>query len=266
MKKAISVLLALALLLACSPAFAGDAAASPKYVFMFIGDGMGNPQITATQYYLGAIENPDSPVPVPAELSFTGWKNIGLMTTYDASSFNPDSAATASAMASGNKIPSGAINYKYAVATDENVTADSVLDKSGRFILTDSVKIITEYAKEAGMKIGVISSVSLNHATPAAYYAKQQSRNDYYEIGEQALTGTTLDFLGGGELRKMVVDGKKNTEDYAAENGWTIVNTIEDIQALNADSGRALINNPDIADSSAMAYEIDRVTREADEG
>ena len=38
---------------------------------MFIGDGMGNPQVTATQYYLGSIENPDSKFPVPADLSFT---------------------------------------------------------------------------------------------------------------------------------------------------------------------------------------------------
>ena len=266
MKKAISVLLALVLMLACVSAFADDTAAAPKYVFMFIGDGMGSPQVTATQYYLGAIENPDSPVPVPAELSFTEWKNIGMMTTYDATSFNPDSASTASSMASGYKIPSGAINYKYEVATEENTTEDAVLDKTGKFVLTESTKLITEYAKESGMKVGVISSVSLNHATPAAYYAKQQSRNDYYEIGVQALTGTVLDFLGGGNLKKMTVEGKPGIEEMAAENGWTIANTVEDIDALTADSGRVLLVNPDIADDSAMAYEIDRVNREAEEG
>ena len=266
MKKAISVLLALVLVLACVSAFAEDTAAAPKYVFMFIGDGMGSPQVTATQYYLGAIENPDSAVPVPAELSFTEWNNVGLMTTYDATSFNPDSASTASSMASGYKIPSGAINYKYEVATADNTPEGAVLDKSGQFVLTEATKLITEYVKEAGMKVGVISTVSLNHATPAAYYAKQQSRNDYYDIGVQALTGTVLDFLGGGNLKKMTVDGKPGIEDMASENGWTIVNTIEDIQALNADSGRVLCVNPDIADDSAMAYEIDRVNREAQEG
>ena len=261
MKKAISLILALVITLACVSAFADDAAATPKYVFMFIGDGMGSPQVTATQYYLGAVANPTSPVPVPAQLSFTKWSNVGLMTTYDATSFNPDSASTASSMASGHKIPSGAINYLYEVATEDNVAEGTVLDKTGQFILTDSAKIITEYVKEAGMKVGVISSVSLNHATPAAYYAKQQSRNDYYEIGVQALTGTTLDFLGGGELRKMYVDDKPNTEDYAAENGWTIVNTLDGYAAVSADQAPVLLNNPDIADSSAMAYEIDRIRR-----
>ncbi len=254
MKKAISILLALVLLLACVSAFADDAAAAPKYVFMFIGDGMGSPQVTATQYYLGAIENPDSAVPVPAELSFTEWKNVGLMTTYDATSFNPDSASTASAMASGIKTMSGVINYNFAAKAD------------GTLALTDPAKLITEYAKEAGMKVGVISTVSLNHATPAAYYAKQQSRNDYYDIGVQALTASTLDFLGGGTLKKMTVEGKPGMDTLAAENGWTIVNTLDGIKALNADSGRVLCVNPDIADDSAMAYEIDRIHREAEEG
>ena len=154
MKKAISLFLAMVLMLACATAFASDTAKTPKYVFMFIGDGMGSPQVTATQYYLGAVENPDAAVPTPAQLSFTEWKNVGLMTTYDATSFNPDSASTASAMASGIKTLSGVINYAFAKAAD------------GTLELTEPSKLITEYAKESGMKVGVISSVSLNHATP----------------------------------------------------------------------------------------------------
>lgn len=78
---------------------------------MFIGDGMGNPQVTATQYYLGSIENPGSKFPVPADLSFTKFPYLGLVTTYDSSSFCPDSASTATSMASGKKTLSGVINY-----------------------------------------------------------------------------------------------------------------------------------------------------------
>ena len=166
MKRLFAALLVLALFVCAVPAMAEETtAATPKYVFMFIGDGMGNPQVTATQYYLGALENPDSELPVPAALSFTGFENVGLMTTYDASSFCPDSASTATSMASGNKTLSGVLNY--------NVD------------LTESFKLITEYAKEAGKKVGVISSVSLDHATPAAYYAKSESRNEYYDIALQ---------------------------------------------------------------------------------
>ena len=246
MKKLFALILALAMLTCAATAMAEDAApATPKYVFMFIGDGMGNPQVTATQYYLGALENPDSTIPVPAQLSFTDFENVGLMTTYDASSFCPDSASTATSMASGQKTLSGVINYN--------------ID------LTESFKIITEYAKEAGKKVGVISSVSLDHATPAAYYAKSESRGEYYDIALQGVSGTTLDFLGGGSYLTPDGDGTQaNLFDVAEENGFTVANTLEDIRALNSESGRVLAITPDIADSASMQYEIDRVRMEAE--
>ncbi|MGN0971369.1 MAG: alkaline phosphatase, partial [Aristaeellaceae bacterium] len=238
MKKLLTLLLALTMLLACVPGMAEETAA-PKYVFMFIGDGMGNPQVAATQYYLGTLQNPDSPFPVPADLSFTTFPYLGMVTTYDASSFCPDSASTATSMASGEKTLSGVINY--------DVT------------LTTPFKLITEYAKEAGKKIGVISSVSVDHATPAAYYAKQPSRNDYYEIAVQGITGSTVDYLAGGGFKKPDGDGTQaNLMDLAAENGWTITTTNEEVRALTADSGRVLATNPVLQDSKAIHYEIDR--------
>ncbi len=248
MKKTLALLCALVLMLACAlPVYglAEETAKAPKYVFMFIGDGMGSPQITATQYYLGSIQNPDAAVPVPAALSFTGFKNVGTATTYDLSSFCPDSASTATAMASGNKTLSGVLNFN--------------AEK------TESFKLITEYAKEAGKKIGVVTTVSLNHATPAAYYAKNESRNNYYDIGLQALTGTTVDYLAGGALHHATGDDKANPQeslyDVAAANGWNYVNTNEGIRALNAESGRVLAVNPDLQDDDSVTYEIDRERR-----
>ena len=243
MKRFLSLLCIAALLLACMPAaLAEEAAAAPKYVFMFIGDGMGNPQVTATQYYLGSIENPDSEFPVPADLSFTQFEALGLVTTYDASSFCPDSASTATSLASGEKTLSGVINY--------DVT------------LTTPFKLITEYAKEAGKKIGVITSVSLDHATPAAYYAKQPSRKEYYEIAVQGVTGTTLDYLAGGGFLKPTGSDAENPQadilQLAAENGWTITGSNDEIRALNAESGRVLAIDPVLQDSQSIHYEIDR--------
>ena len=243
MKKLISLICILALVLACIPAAtAEEAAATPKYVFMFIGDGMGNPQVTATQYYKGAVANPDSEFPVPADLSFTQFPYLGMVTTYDASSFCPDSASTATSMASGEKTLSGVINY--------DVT------------LTIPFKLITEYAKEAGYRIGVVSSVSVDHATPAAYYAKQPSRNDYYEIAVQGITGDTVDYLAGGGFKKPTGADKENPQpdlmELAVENGWSIPATNEEIRALNSESGRVLAINPVLQDSKAIHYEIDR--------
>ncbi len=240
MKRIASILLALVCLFALVPQVMAQDAAAPKYVFMFIGDGMGSPQISATQYYLGTLNNPDATVPTPAPLSFTGFTNVGIMTTYDATSFCPDSASTASSMASGNKTLSGVINYN----TE----------------LTDPFTLITEYAKEAGKKIGVVTSVSLDHATPAAYYAKSTSRSLYYDISVQAVTGGLLDFLGGGRfLQPTGAEGDQpDVYELAAENGYTVVDTNDAIRALTAESGPVLALAEDPDASMAMQYEIDR--------
>ncbi len=243
MKRILALFCARVLALGMLGCAAAEETAAPKYVFMFIGDGMGSPQVSATQYFLGTLQNPDAALPTPAELSFTTFQSVGIMTTYDASSFCPDSASTATSMASGEKTLSGVINYN--------------IDK------TEPFKIITEYAKEAGKKVGVISTVSLNHATPAAYYAKMPSRNDYYDIAVQGITGGTLDFIGGGNWNKPDGDGAQaNLYDLAKENGFNVVNTNEGIRAINAQSGRTMAVVPDPNDDYAMQYEIDRLRLE----
>lgn len=243
MKKSLSFVLALLMALTLMMSFAGATEAAPaaKYVFLFIGDGMGGPQISATQYYLGTKANPESSIPVPADLSFTTFKNVGVMTTYDASSFCPDSASTATSMASGEKTLSGVINYD--------------INKEKAF------KLVSEYAKESGKKVGVISSVSVDHATPAAFYAKSTSRDFYYEIAVQGMTGTTLDLLAGGGFKspKGKEKDKRDILEIAAENGFQLINTADGIRNLKKEDGeRLLITLPDLAGGAAMQYEIDR--------
>ena len=124
-------------------------------------------------------------------------------------------------MATGEKTLSGVINYD---VNKEN-----------------SFKLVTEYAKEAGMKVGVLSTVSIDHATPAAFYAKVPSRNSYYDISVQGMSGTTLDLLGGGGFKRP--DGEndtpsKNLFEIAKENGFNYVNDNEAIRAIGPDSGR----------------------------
>ncbi|MDF2612147.1 MAG: Alkaline phosphatase, partial [Lachnospiraceae bacterium] len=134
---------------------------TPKYIFLFIGDGMSYPQIQSTSYYLGASNNNGKVV--NQELNFMNFPVAGSAQTYDSTSFCPDSASTATSIATGNKTYSGTIN----------------MDTT----FTISYETIAEKLKEQfGYKIGVISSVNINHATPAAFYAHQTSRNNYYEI------------------------------------------------------------------------------------
>lgn len=73
----------------------------PKYIFLFIGDGMGTAQIQSARFYQGTVTN--NGAITEAELSFTQFPEVGSVTTYDSTSFCPDSASTATSIASGKR-------------------------------------------------------------------------------------------------------------------------------------------------------------------
>ena len=89
---------------------------SPKYVFLFIGDGMSYPQIQSTSDYLGALKDADywqaqpslddnqgAILDGPEYLNFMNFEAAGSAVTYDSNSFAPDSASTATSIATGHK-------------------------------------------------------------------------------------------------------------------------------------------------------------------
>ena len=228
---------------------------TPKYVFLFIGDGMSYPQIQSTADYLGAQKDEDyfmaqpslddnqgAILDGPEYLNFMNFEAAGSAVTYDSNSFAPDSASTATSISTGQKAYSGTIN----------------MDESG----STSFETITEKVHEQlGMKVGVISSVNLNHATPAAFYAHQASRNNYYEIGEELVESGFEYFAGGGLKKTTGYDKEKplpNLYDLATQAGYTVTFTNEEAAAINADSGKVILIDENLADSDAMAYEIDR--------
>ena len=172
----------------------------PKYIFLFIGDGMGSAQIQMVSDYLGTIEHPDTIK--PEKLSFLKFPSTGMATNYDMTSYIPDSASSGSAIASGKKIPTGSINY--------------VNDKSFE---TVAEKL---YGKKH-YKVGIISSVNINHTTPADFYAHQVSRKNDYDIGIE-LIKSQFDFFAGGGLRgKCGTDGtKESLEQLAKKAGYSV--------------------------------------------
>ena len=93
-----------------------------------------------------------------------------------------------------------------------------------------------------GYKVGIVSSVNLNHATPAAYYAHQASRNSYYEIGLE-LIDSDFDYFAGDGLKQ--ADGKngdrKNLYDLAEKNGYNVIMTQDEAEKLTAKDGAALL-------------------------
>ncbi|MBC5736502.1 alkaline phosphatase [Lawsonibacter faecis] len=222
-------------------AAAPQAARSPKYVFLFIGDGMSYPQFQAASDYLGAMADDDDGIlggNVP--LSFMNFPVAGSAVTYDSTSFCPDSASTATAISTGHKTYSGTINM------DETATV--------------AYETIAEQLKaQKNFKIGVISSVNLNHATPAAFYAHQASRGSYYEIGEELVQSGFEYFAGGGLLKPTGSDSDKTSlYDLAAQAGYKVVQTQAGAEKVTAADGKVLIIDEHLADSDAFAYENDR--------
>lgn len=229
---------------------------TPKYVFMFIGDGMSYPQIQLTNYFLSANsaeENSKSVTVDGEEKSILSSKNnltmmnfpiVGSAQTYDSTSFAPDSASTATSMATGYKTWSGSIN----VSEDFSTEYETIAEK---------LKSQKDY------KVGIVTSVNLNHATPAAFYAHQQSRNSYYEIGEE-LIESGFDYFAGGGLKSVTGENEdqKDLYELAGESGYKVVKTQAEAEALTAEDGKVIVIDEHLADSDAMAYDMDRVDDE----
>ena len=228
-------------------------AQAPKYVFLFIGDGMSYPQIQSTSDFLGALDDEDywqaqpslddnqgAILDGPEYLNFMNFEAAGSAVTYDSNSFAPDSASTATSIATGYKTYSGSIN----------------VDETG----TISYETIAEKLRDQkDWEIGVITSVNLNHATPAAFYAHQASRSSYYEIGLELVASDFDYFAGGGLLDPTGSEGdQEDLYALAAEAGYTVARTHAEAEAVDASTEKALLIDEDLADSDAMAYELDR--------
>ncbi|MGN0265952.1 MAG: alkaline phosphatase [Oliverpabstia sp.] len=224
---------------------------TPKYIFLFIGDGMSYPQIQLTNYFLSANENKESAQTVSVEgeektvlssgnnLAMMNFPVAGSAQTYDSTSFAPDSASTATSIATGNKTWSGSIN----VSTDFTQEYETIAEK---------LKAQKDY------KIGIVSSVNINHATPAAFYAHQASRNNYYDIGLELIDSGFDYFAGGGLLAPTgKEEDQKDLYELAEEGGYKVVKTQAEAEALTAEDGKALVIDEHLADSNAMAYSMD---------
>ena len=233
------------------PQAEAEAPATPKYVFMFIGDGMSYPQIQSTSDFLGALNDADywqaepslddnqgAILDGPEYLNFMNFPVAGSAVTYDSNSFCPDSASTATSLSTGHKTYSGTIN----------------MDETGSVAYET---IAEKLAAQKGWEIGIISSVNLNHATPAAFYAHQASRNNYYEIGLELIDSGFTYFAGGGFLKPTGSEGDQEDLYALAEAaGYTVAKTQAEAEAVT--DGPVILIDEHLADGDAMAYELDR--------
>ncbi len=220
-----------------------SAGPQPKYVFFFLGDGMASAQIQATEAYLttlngGSAKKATDLLKPENRLNMSKMPVQGMQTTYDSFALMTDSASSATAFACGLKTVSGTIGM------DETKTY--------------KYKSIAQLAHENGKKVGVISSVSLDHATPAAYYASVTSRSKTNEITTQ-MASTGYEFFGGGGLVATDYNTLSEAQTLFTPKGYQILNTRDSILALKTTpQDKVICINPELDGSSAMPYAIDR--------
>ncbi|RXG21229.1 alkaline phosphatase [Leeuwenhoekiella aequorea] len=139
----------------------------PKNVILLISDGTGLSQISSAFYFQDKTSN------------YTRFENIGLINTSSSQEDITDSAAGATAFASGIKTYNGSIGL-----------SDDYKD----------AKTIVEIASENNVKTGLITTSSLTHATPASFFAHVKNRGMENEIAAY-LPKSGVDFFAGGGLR-----------------------------------------------------------------
>lgn len=211
-----------------------------KYVFYFIGDGMGLNQVNTTEMYLGEKQGRIGTEP----LCFASFPVAGMATTFSASNSITDSSAGGTALATGVK------TYNGAIGVDAN---------------KERVMSVAERAKRAGKKVGVTTSVSIDHATPAAFYGHQPDRSMYYEIALQ-LPEAGFDFYAGSGFLKpaRTFDKKDAPSIYPIfeQAGYTIARGLDEYKAKADGAGKMVLMQKEGANSSSLPYAIDR--REGD--
>ena len=218
----------------------GGQTQSPKYIFLFIGDGMSYAQVQAAALYLGSKQSGIT----SKHLSFMDFPTTGNIESYDALSYIPDSASAGTAIATGHSTESSKIG----------------MDTAGKV----RYKTIAERLKEEkGYKIGIVSTVYLNHATPAAFYAHQTSRNMYYEIGLDMIQ-SGFDYFGGGGLNNVDNGGKsQNLYSLAQTAGYKVINTVDSANLLKPADGKAIVVPPEIDEETVtVPYKIDAAAKD----
>ncbi len=205
-----------------------------KYVFYFIGDGMGVNQVNGTEIFRGELDGKIGITP----LLFTQFPCVTIATTYSTNCGITDSAASGTALASGHKTKSGTIGM-----LEDHET---------------SVNSIAVWAKNAGAQVGISTSVSIDHATPSAFYAHQPSRKMYYEIGNDMIKAG-FDFYAGSDfLRPKGKNGDQpNLYELTEQAGYTLYRGYEAFQK-GTQRDKVVLLQSEGYDKYSLPYAIDR--------
>jgi len=235
-----------------------DQVGRAKYVFFFIGDGMASPQVNVTEATLAMsdLERAEAVQTVSQglaktigveSLNMSQFPVIGSATTHAEDRYITGSAASATAMSAGEKTTIGTIAMKGDHSAD--------------------LKTMAEMARDKGMGVGIVSSVSIDHATPAAFYAHATTRNHYNYIAAQ-MASSEFDYFAGGYAKgdwEKYRAADRNPDGHTAadiptvmeEAGFTIAEDRASLQSAVAEGGKVWAYTG-YDGSGALVYAIDR--------
>ena len=194
-------------ILAATAALSAVAAPSPKYGFIFIGDGMSTPQRMVAEDF--------SEKSGRGALAMNALPYQANTRTRSADSIITDSAAAATAIACGVKADNGSLG----------------LAPDGR-----RIESVAELAKRRGMKVGIATTVTIVHATPAGFYAHVPRRGAFYSIA-LALADSGFDFFCGGGFGGRAMDEsdpnfRGDAYEIVRKAGYEVI--IDDLAAWRA--------------------------------
>ncbi|MFN3916523.1 MAG: alkaline phosphatase [Flavobacteriales bacterium] len=189
------------LLMSCSgsavkePAPQKEGVKTPKNIILMIADGTGLTHITAGWYANGGV------------LNYGRFPVTGLVTTHAYDDMITDSAAGATAYATGKKTRNGMLSQ-------------SPVDSS-------DLKTILEYAVENRFKTGIIATCSFTHATPAAFYGHQNRRNFVDEsLALQFLESGVNLLMAGGKEHFYKRRDQRNLIKELKEKGYVMIDSL----------------------------------------
>jgi alkaline phosphatase len=210
-------------LLLIAPLVFGAPAAPPAprpSAVLFIGDGMGQAIITATRVARGGSAG---------RLRLDAMPYTAIARTWSAGGPVTDSAAAVTAMACGRKTVNGVLG--------EDATAVYGKSEGTR------IESIALWAKKRGMRVGLVTTTRVTHATPAGFYAATSDRDRERAIARQAVAAPLDLLLGGGRQffrpgppvsgdPGWSADDAEDLETAARARGWTLAATAADLRAI----------------------------------
>lgn len=205
-----------------------------KYIFLFIGDGMGLQHVNTTQVYI------DSVLKNNQNLSFIDFPVQTFSTTYAANQYITCSAAAGTALSTGSKTSIGTLGLNYNH--------------------TDTLFSIAKKFKDNGYKVGLLTSVSIDHATPAAFYAHQGSRGSSYDIAKDLIKSGYDFFASGGfvdPFGKKLKEPVESIYSLGKKNSFAFTSNLDSVDILKSNFKSVVYSVPNPASESTLNNSID---------